>query len=410
VSTPQPSVGQPFAGLKVLDFSWVVIGPMATRYLSDFGATVVRVESAKRPDVIRDGPPFAEGKPGINRSGYWSTYNSGKLGLALDMGDERGRALAFVAATEWADIVAENFTPGVMEKWGLSYEAIREKNPGVVMFSASMLGRGGPYDAQPGYGPVLTALSGLTNGTGWPDRVPVSPYGAYTDFLVPHLAIAAISAALEYRRRTGEGQHIDVSQLEASLYYAGVPLLDHAANGRVAQRDGNADPDMAPHAAYPCKGEERWVTIACPDDAAFAALMLLIQRPGLAADPRFETVAGRKAHEGELDAAIAVWTATRTPAEVMAACARAGVPAGAVNDPRDLFVDPQLAHREHFVWLEHPEMGRYAADGNAFTLSGTPPEYRPAPMLGQHTEHVLRELWGVSEERYRALRDAGVLE
>ena len=168
---------QPFEGLRVLDFCWVVIGPMTTRYFSDFGAEVLRVESSLRPDVIRHGLPFAEGKPGTNRSGYWANYNSGKLGLGLNMADERSRNIAFRLATEWADVVTENFTPGTMEKWGLGYDALRRHNPGLVMFSASMLGRGGPYDSQPGFGPVLTALSGHTNFTGWPDRVPVSPYG-----------------------------------------------------------------------------------------------------------------------------------------------------------------------------------------------------------------------------------------
>ena len=197
-------MNQPFEGLKVLDFCWVVIGPMTTRYFSDYGATVLRVESALRPDVIRHGLPFSENKPGVNRSGYWANYNSGKLGLSLNMANEKARQIAFKLATEWADVITENFTPGTIEKWGLSYEEVRAKNPGVIMFSASMLGRGGPYDAQPGFGPVLTALSGHTNFTGWPDRVPVSPYGAYTDFLVPHLAFAAICAAIDQKRTTLE--------------------------------------------------------------------------------------------------------------------------------------------------------------------------------------------------------------
>ena len=251
---------------------------MTTRYLADYGATVLRVESAHRPDVLRNGEPFAGGVPGVNRSGYYANYNGGKLSVTLNLADERARAIAFRLATEWADVVAENFTPGVMERWGLGYDRIASVNPSVVMFSASMLGRGGPYDAQPGFGPVLTALSGHTHFTGWPDRTPTSPYGAYTDFLIPHLAVSALASALEHRRDTGEGQHLELSQLEASLYFVGTPVVAFAADGAVETRQGNADPSMAPHNAYRCEGEQRWCAIACEDDAQWRALAALIGR------------------------------------------------------------------------------------------------------------------------------------
>ncbi len=402
--------GKPFEGLRVLDFCWVVIGPMTTRYFSDFGAEVLRVESSLRPDVIRHGLPFAEGKPGTNRSGYWANYNSGKLGLGLNMGDERARNLAFRLATEWADVVTENFTPGTMERWGLGYDALRQHNPGLVMFSASMLGRGGPYDSQPGFGPVLTALSGHTNFTGWPDRVPVSPYGAYTDFLIPHIAFAAVCAALDHKRRTGQGQYLDLSQLEAALYFAGPPVLDYLANGRIQTRNGNHDPDMAPHAVYRCDGNDRWCAIACPTDAEWRALAQTIGRPDLADDPGLATLDGRKQRESELDDAVETWTISRSPDEVMQACQAAGVPAGAVRDCRDLFDDPQEAHRGHFVFMDHPEMGRYASDANCFQLSEAAPEYRRAPLLGEHTEYVMRELLGMPEDEYRALSDDSVFQ
>ncbi len=400
----------PFEGLRVLDFCWVVIGPMTTRYFSDFGATVLRVESSLRPDVIRHGLPFAEGKPGLNRSGYWANYNSGKLGLGLNMADERARKLAFRLATEWADVVAENFTPGTMEKWGLGYEEIRKWNPGVVMFSASMLGRGGPHDAQPGFGPVLTALSGHTNFTGWPDRVPVSPYGAYTDFLIPHIAFSAVAAALDHKRRTGRGQHLDLSQLEAALYFAGSPILDYTANQRVQQRDGNRDPAMAPHAIYRCAGDDRWCAIACENDEQWKALAGLIGRPALGADPRFARFESRKEREAELDDAIESWTSAFSPDEVMRRCQAAGFPAGAVRDSRDLFTDPQHESRGHFVFMDHPEMGRYASDANCFALSEARPEYRPSPLLGEHTEQIMREILGMSPEEYRALAEDGVFD
>jgi crotonobetainyl-CoA:carnitine CoA-transferase CaiB-like acyl-CoA transferase len=414
-TNPEPTSGDstandvPFPGLKVLDFCWVVIGPMTTRYLGDYGADVIRVESAHRPDVLRNGEPFAEGKHGINRSGYYANYNSGKRSLTLNMADERGRALAFRLATEWADVVAENFTPGTMEKWGLSYDAIKAKNPSVVMFSASMLGRGGPFDSQPGFGPVLTALAGLTHFTGWPDRTPTSPYGAYTDFLIPHIAVSAIVAALDHRKKTGEGQHLDLSQLEASLYFVGTPMMDFSANGRVTARDGNRDPAMAPHAAYRCAGDNAWCTVACADERSWRALANVMGAPALADDPRFATLADRKANEAALDAEVERWTSTLGSDEVMRRCADAGVAAGVVLNPQGMFADPQLVARDQFIFMEHPEMGRYASDGNSFIMSGSSPTNAPAPLLGEHTERICREELGMTAQEYQQLKDADVL-
>lgn len=400
---------RPFDDLKVLDFCWVVIGPMTTRYFADYGGDVIRVESAHRPDVLRNGEPFAGGVHGINRSGYYANYNSSKRSLTLNLADDRARALAFTLATEWADVVAENFTPGNMEKWGLGYEAIRAKNPNVIMFSASMLGRGGPFDAQPGFGPVLTALAGHTHFTGWPDRTPTSPYGAYTDFLIPHIALAAIVAALDHRAKTGEGQHLDLSQLEASLYFMGTPMVDYSANGRLTMRDGNRDPAMAPHAAYRCVGDDQWCTIACADEAQWRALCTAMGRPALADDLRFASLAARKANEATLDTEVEAWTSTRTPDSVMRSCVAAGVAAGVVLSPEGLFSDPQLTERGQFVYMDQAEMGSYASDGNAFVLSDAAPSYRPSPLLGEHTEQVCREVLGMSEDTYAELRDAGAL-
>ena len=395
-------------GVKVLDFCWVAIGPMTTRYLSDFGATVVRVESIHRVDTLRTATPHKDGIPGINRSGYFANYNGGKLSLALNMSQPKARELAKKLA-QWADVVTENFTPGIMERWGLGYDSLRKTNPGVIMFSASMQGRGGPYSNHPGFGPVLTALSSHTHLTGWPDRTPTSPYGAYTDFLLPHLTVAAISAALDNRRRTGEGCHLDFSQLEGSLYFVAPPLMDYAANGRVQVRQGNKHPVYAPHNAYPCAGEDRWCAIACTNDEAWQSLCRLMNQPALAADPKFAAVEARKQNEEALDGIIARWTQTQDAFELMHRCQKAGVPAGAVQTCEDLFNDPQLAHRDHYVFLDHEEIGIHANDANCFTLSESPPTYRPAPLLGEHTDWVCREILGLPEAEIENLRQSGVL-
>ena len=432
------SAALPLAGLKVLDFCWVAVGPMTTKYLAEYGATVLRVESGRRPETLRRAGPFAGGVAGINRSGYFANYNANKYGLSIDMGHPRALELILRIA-EWADVVTENFTPGTLERWGLGYEQLSAANPRLVLFSASMLGRGGPMQTQPGFGAVLSSLAGYTNIIGWPDRGPVNPYGAYTDFVCPKFAVAAILAAVDRQRATGRGTHLDMSQLECSLHFGGPMLLDAAVNGREPELMGNRHPAASPHGAYPCAAEgeipagagmtagsmadpgaaegngesDRWIAIAVFNDRQWDAL-----RDVMAADGVGEIAAGefgnfrvRKAHEGRLDGIIAGWTARHNRHALMARLQAAGVPAGVVNDTRDLFEDGQLRHRGHFTWLEHPEMGPYATDATEFRLSETPGRLeRPAPLLGQHTEEALREVVGLTRAEYASLAADGVLE
>ena len=404
--------GKPLEGLNVLDFCWVAVGPMTTKYLSEYGATVVRVESAKRPETLRKAAPFKDGVSGINRSAYFANNNPNKYGVAIDMRHPRAKDLVLRMAS-WADLVSENFTPGTMESWGLGYQELKEANPQIIMFSTSMLGRGGPLERQPGFGPVLSSLAGLTNITGWPDRDPVNPYGAYTDFVVPRFAVASILAALDYRRRTGEGIHLDMSQLEASIHFSSPFLLDYAVNGREQGRMGNRDPGAAPHGVYPCVGDDRWIAIACFSDEEWQALRRVIHPmgQGWAYQDRFSSLLGRKSREDELERMIGEWTREWEAKELMDTLQSVGVPAGVVNDCRDLFEDAQLAHREHFQFLQHPEIGPYATERSELNLSRTPGSLdKPAPLLGQHTEYVLKEIIGLSEGEYRSLESDGVLE
>ena len=405
---------QALEGLKVLDFCWVAAGPMTTKYLAEHGATVVRVESAKRPESLRRAAPYGgDGTFGINRSGYFANYNGNKYGLTLDMAHPRARELVLRIVSSWADLVTENFTPGTMERWGLGYADLKAVKPQIMMFSASMLGRGGPLEKQPGFGAVLSSLAGLTNITGWPDRGPVNPYGAYTDFIVPRFAVASILAALDYRRRTGQGVHLDMSQLEASLHFSAPLLLDYAINGVEPVRKGNRDAGAAPHGVYPCQGEERWIAIACFSDEEWAALRQVIASSGAAwADHQdFGSLLGRKAAEDRLDELMASWTRNWEAKALMQALQGAGVPAGVVHDTRDLFDDAQLQHRGHFQYLDHAEIGRYASERSEFNLSETPGKLdRPAPMMGEHTEYVLRDLVGLSEQEFLSFKSDAVLE
>ncbi|MCH7605639.1 MAG: CoA transferase [Chloroflexi bacterium] len=399
-------------GIKVLDFCWVAAGPMTTKYLAEHGATVIRVESAKRPETLRRAAPFKDGISGINRSGYFANYNVNKYGITIDMGQPRAKELV-LRMVAWANLVTENFTPGTMEHWDLGYKDLKAVNPGIVMFSTSMLGRGGPMERQPGFGPVLSSLAGMTHITGWPDRDPVNPYGAYTDFIGPRFAVAAILAALDYQRRTGQGLHLDMSQLETSLHFSAPYLLDCSVNGREQGRKGNWDPGAAPHGVYPCQGEDRWIAIACYTDEEWRGLVRTMpdtiwdatQLQGLS------TLLGRKSQEAELDQVIAGWTKGLDGQTLMRTLQEAGVPAGVLNDCRDLFDDPQLQHREHFTFLNHAEIGPYPSDRSEFDLSLTPGSLdTPAPLIGEHTEQVLREIIGLSEEEYRSFEEDGVLE
>jgi crotonobetainyl-CoA:carnitine CoA-transferase CaiB-like acyl-CoA transferase len=401
---------QPLEGLKVLDFCWVAVGPMTTGYLAEYGATVVRVESKRRPEVLRHAPPFSGNQEGLNRSGYYANYNANKFGFGLNMGLPQAREFV-KRLVAWADLVTENFTPGTMEEWGLGYEELCQVKPDIILFSTSMLGRGGPYSRQPGFGPVLASLSGMTGLTGWPDRTPTNPYGAYTDFLVPRFAVPTILAALDYRRRTGRGQHLDFSQLETSLHFMAPLLLDYTINGRERGRMGNRHPAAAPHGAYPCQGEDCWCTIACETDAEWEALCRTMGHPTWTQEERFTTLLGRKANEDELDERIGQWTRGWEAPTLMQTLQQAGVPAGVVETCQDLFEDPQLQHRGHFVVLDHPEMGPHPVQRSEFRLSRAPGRFgSPAPLLGQHTVQVCQEILQMDEAEIAALLEAGVLE
>lgn len=401
---------RPLEGLHILDFFWVAVGPMTTSYLAEYGATVVRIESKGRPEALRTAPPLGGKGQGLNCSGYYANYNANKYGFGLNMRHPKAVDLVkrFVS---WADVVTENFTPGTMEKWGLGYDDLRQIKPDIIYMSASMLGRGGPYSKQPGFGPVLASLSGMTGVTGWPDRDPTNPYGAYTDFIVPRFAVSALLAALDHRRRTGQGQHLDISQLETALHFMAPLVLDFASHGQQRQRIGNRHPAAAPHGAYACQGEDRWCAIACCTDAEWEALCRVMGNPAWTREERFATVLGRKTHEDDLDALVDAWTRDWDARDLMHTLQKAGVPAGVVQTTQELIEDAQLRHRGHFVYMDHPDVGRHPVQRSEFRLSRAPAEHRwPAPMLGQHTVQVCTEMFGMSEAEIAALVEENVLE
>jgi crotonobetainyl-CoA:carnitine CoA-transferase CaiB-like acyl-CoA transferase len=398
----------PFDGIRVIDFAWVATGPITGRLLAEFGADVIRVESAIRIDPGRTLPPWPEREAGPNRSQLFANYNAGKRSVALNLAHPKGPEIARRLIAR-ADLVVEAFTPGTMARWGLDYPSLRVLKPDIILLSTCQQGQTGPHCHYAGYGSLAAALAGFYALTGWPDREPSMIYGAYTDFVAHHFASAALLAALDHRRRTGEGQHVDLSQLEASLHFLAPAILDYTVNGRVAGRRGNRDDRAAPHSAYPCAGVDRWCVIACESEAEWQALCRVMGEPAWCRRPEFATLAGRRKHADLLDAEIARWTAAQEPLALMERLQAGGVPAGVVQSCADLHQDPQLRAREAFRWLEHPEMGRAPYEGWAFRCSRTPGVLGRAPCLGEHTRDVLTELLGITGAEVDALIDEGVL-
>src|SRR5512136_572198 len=270
-----------FKDLKIAAFNWAMVGPLTLKFFADYGATVVRVETSLRPCVTRTSAPYKDNVPGINRSGYFNHFSANMMSLSLNMNTPQGLGVA-KDLIAWADVVMENFTPGVMDKWGLGYEALKEINPDIIMVRQNGFGIEGPYKNLAAFGMILAAIAGIPQYIGWPDRGPLPVgVGAYTDCISPRFASAALIAALEYRDRTGKGQLIDLAQFETALYFLLPGILDAAVNKREPTRSGNAVCDAAPHNVYPCKGKERWCTIAVTSDAQWAALCKAIAKPDL---------------------------------------------------------------------------------------------------------------------------------
>lgn len=399
-----------FEGIRVADFSWVGVGPVTAKYLADHGAEVIRIESTTAPDVLRMAGPFAGGQMGIDRSGYYANFNSSKLSCSLNLKNPKAIELAKRLVSK-CDVVTESFTPGFMRRLGLGYEELKKVKPDIIMISMSLYGQDGPWAHFAGFGHVLQGAAGTNWLTGWPDGEPLGAGTPFTDFFVPHISATALVAALDYRRRTGKGQYIDFSQYEAGTYALETALLDYIVNGHEQMRMGNRHPQAAPHGCYRCWGDDRWVTIACFTHEEWQALRQEMGDPAWAQEPVFATLEGRKANEDKLDQHIQEWTKDKLAEEVMHRLQARGVPAGVVQTAEDLRKDPQLGHRHHYWFLEHPEMGVCAYDGPSFRLSKTPGELsRPAPLLGQHNEYVWKEIAGLTDDEFTDLLVEGCFE
>jgi len=386
----------PFEGLKVVDFAWIGAGPLTVKNFADHGATVIRVETMNPPDRLRNVGPFKDGTPGVNRSQFFAMANSSKKGIVLDLKSDAGKEVARKLLA-WCDLAFESFTPGTMADLGLDYEVAKALNPDIVYVSTCLMGQTGPARSLAGYGYHAAAIAGYYEVTGWPDRPPAGPFTAYTDIVAPHFLSATVAAALDHHRRTGEGQYIEQSQMEAALHFLAPELVEHQVNGAIPRRIGNDDPAMTPHGIFPTAGEDQWVAIACATDAQWKALAAAMGSSAPTGDD-LAALPGRQARKDELHARIAGWTSGRDRYELMAELQAAGIPAGAVQRSSDLLADPQLAHRRYFRPLQHPEMGTVPYEGHQFRIAGydNGPRFA-APCLGEHTWDVLTEVLGLEE-------------
>ncbi len=428
-------------GVRVLDFTRLGFGSQATLILGCLGAEVIRVESARHPDPIRVMPPYvpapgetsekfgnatlasAQQARSLDRGAIFFKYNTGgKKSIAVNARDPRGLELLkqLVAVS---DVVTESFALGTLDRWGLTYDVMRAQREDVIYVSMSGYGHEGPDASYITMGPTAQALTGLTYLVGLPGREPAGWSFSYLDHVGGYLGAVAVLSALLHRQRTGNGQYVDVSQLEPATALSGPLLLDAIVNGRTTRRPdfppGNRrlHPAGAPQGAYPALGDDKWLVVSCTTEEHWQGLVAALGAPAWTADARFATAASRVEHADPLDEHVAAWSATRDRYEAMHLLQSHGVPAGAVQDSRDrLESDPQLVARGHFTQLPHREAGAETLplEGVPFRMTATPPQtggsiHRGPPCLGQDTSDVLTALLGMTHDEVEALNADGVL-
>ena len=387
-------------GLRVLDFTWVLAGPYATRVLADFGAEVIKVQSRR-----------TSGGAESNLTGYFNAWNRNKRSITLDMGYPEAREIVLKLA-EISDVLVENFSPRVMANWALPYEKLKEVKPNLIVVSISAMGQTGPWKDFVGFGPTIEALSGFTYLTSFSQDSPLGVGYAYADMVAGLYAALAVLSALEYRDRTGHGQYIDLSEYESMCTLIGPALMDASANQREILPQGNR-PDYvsaAPHGCYRCLGKDRWCVIAVSDEVEWNALCDVMGNPEWTKEKRFSTSWKRRQNLKELDDFIGQWTARHSAEELVRLLQEGGIAAGVVQNAEDLAKDPQLMEREYFIELEHPVLGRTTSDRNPIRFKDYPkPHWKAAPLLGEDNHYVFTELLGLTEDEVSSYIERGII-
>ncbi len=399
----------PLEGVRILDFTWAWAGPQATLLLALLGAQVIKVESRSRLDHSRlrslvAGPTMG----GPDESFIFNTLNLNKLSLTLNLSKPEAREIARSLA-KISDVVTQNMRPGVLEKLGLGYEDLKAIKPDIVMLSSSAVGSTGPERLYTGYAPTFAAMGGMAYITGRAGGRP-APLMGTIDLRVGSTGAFAVLAALYHRKRTGRGQHIDLSSAEAVSSLMGDSFMDYTMNGRVQERNGNNDRAMAPHNVYACKGENEWVSIVVGTEEDWRALCGVIGDQRLTRDERFADEFNRWQNRDALDERIGAWTAERNPLDIMQELQAAGVPAMPVYAGEEIVQDRHVLERGIIQDVEHPLMGVKKVLGPPWRLSKTPARImRPGPLLGQHNDYVLGELLAMPKEEIERLTAEEVL-
>ncbi|MGH7987746.1 MAG: CaiB/BaiF CoA transferase family protein, partial [Candidatus Binataceae bacterium] len=408
---PRDHKGRALAGLRIIDLTWLQVGPQATRLLASFGAQVIRIEwrNPHAVDFIRYMQPFApdhanadggrvqgaapsHGMPGnFDRSAYYNNTNPGKYGVTLNLNHPKGRDLLKRMVRE-ANAICENFSPGQMDKWRLGYDELRKVNPKIIYLQTTGMGKAGAYKNYVSYGPTAQAYSGLTFLSGLPEPHPPAGWGySYLDHSPGYFGAILLMSALHRQRQSGIGAYIDMSQCETGLMLSGTSLLEYQLTGKPTARYGNRMPflDWAPHGAYRCGGEDNWIAISVQSDEQWRTLIEEIGTPRWALDDRFASAAGRKENQDEVDEKLAVFTLTQERYALMKRLQARDIPAGVVQKASDRFDrDPQLKARGYFVNLRHTEVGTWPIEGFPARLSRSPANVggltgRAAPKIGE---------------------------
>lgn len=401
-----PSPDQPplraLEGLRVLDFATFIAAPFCAGLLAEYGADVVKVEQPGIGDALRELGPKANG-----RTLFWALEARGRRSISLNLREPRGQALA-LKLIERADIVVENFRPGTLERWNLGYDQMRAVNPGVILVRVSAYGQTGPYASRPGFGRIAQAFGGLTYLAGFPDRPPTNPgTSTLADYAAGLFAANAALAALEYRRRTGEGQEIDVSLYESIFRLCDVIPLEYDALGVVRERNGS-NAHAAPHNHYPTL-DGKWIAIACTSDRIFRRLNEVMGAAGFGDDPSLATMTQRSGRRAELDLRVSEWTKQHALADLREILDAAEVPNGPISSVADVFAEPHVQERGTLIDVEDPVIGRVKMQAPVARLSATPAVVqRPAPEIGEHNAEVYGEL-GLSAADLEELRTAGII-
>lgn len=433
----QPKSPSALDGVRIIDLTWLQVGPQATRLLASFGAEIIRIEWRKRAavDFLRYMEPFApdhatpEGgrsqgparghgiRGDFDRGAYYNNTNPGKYGVTLNLNHPKGRDLLKRLVAD-ANAICENFSPGQMEKWGLGYDELRKVNPRIIYLQTTGFGKSGTYNNYVSYGPTAQAFSGLTYLSGLPAPHPPAGWGySYLDHSPGYFGAILLMTALHRQRQTGVGAYIDMTQTETGLMLTGTSLLEHQITGQPTIRYGNRMPflDWAPHGAYRCAGDDNWITLSVQSDEQWRTLVEEIGSPAWTTESRYATTAGRRAHQDELDRNLTAFTVTHDRYALMDRLQARGIPAGVVQKSSDRFDhDPQLKARGYFVDLPHSAIGTWPVEGFPAKLSASPADVggrtgRAAPKLGEDNDFVYREILGLSSEELAELREEDVI-